>query len=44
MKKNNTPLLKVYGSTLAVILSKKSSPGDGVYGKGVKGGIVTIPR
>ncbi|WP_124602997.1 hypothetical protein [Burkholderia sp. Bp8963] len=26
-----------YGSFLAVILSKKSSPGDGIFGRGVKG-------
>ncbi len=27
-----------YGSFLAIILSKKSRPGDGVFGRGVKGG------
>jgi hypothetical protein len=26
-----------YGSFLAIILSKKSTPGDGVFGRGVKG-------
>ncbi len=38
----NTVLVKptrivTYGSFLAVILSKKSSPGDGLFGRGVKG-------
>jgi len=32
------PVVRSYGSVLAVILSKISHPGDGVYGKGVKGG------
>ncbi|SDV47379.1 hypothetical protein SAMN05216551_102530 [Chitinasiproducens palmae] len=27
-----------YGSFLALILSKKSRPGDGIFGRGVKGG------
>jgi hypothetical protein len=26
-----------YGSFLAIILSKKSRPGDGMFGRGVKG-------
>ena len=28
-----------YGSFFAVVLSKKSSPGDGMYGRGITGGV-----
>ncbi|MGL5784906.1 MAG: lariocidin family lasso peptide [Alphaproteobacteria bacterium] len=31
------PEIRNYGSFAAVILSKKSSPGDGIFGNGVKG-------
>jgi hypothetical protein len=31
------PIVKKYGTFLSVILTKKSSPGDGIHGNGVKG-------
>ena len=31
------PHLKKYGSNISVLLSKKSSPGDGMFANGVKG-------
>jgi hypothetical protein len=38
---HNTPItpskIIPYGAFLSVILSKKSRPGDGVFGRGVKG-------
>jgi hypothetical protein len=41
MKNRFKPAVIVsYGSFMSVILSKKSSPGDGMWGRGVKGGVI----
>ncbi|WP_425321705.1 lariocidin family lasso peptide [Bacillus swezeyi] len=38
MRKLNNAKVKNYGAFLAVTLSKKSKPGDGKFGRGVKRG------
>ena len=37
MENKKLPTVKVYGSSIAIILSKKASPGDGIHACGVKG-------
>ncbi|PHM37556.1 hypothetical protein Xinn_00941 [Xenorhabdus innexi] len=36
--KTEKPLIKTYGSFIAITLRKKSSPGDGLHARGIRRG------